>query len=201
MSASQAAEHVPRRRGIAASRTFLADCHWSRDWNECLWMATLLLEQNVNVTGRWVLILDQTFCSQQGDQTENTYSTGNRHRRPRKGVRYNKYKHTRKRCHCFVMGLLLTPSGMRIPVPPLLLHQGVLRAEGHGLPQADGTRGGNDPGIAAAGRGRCGRLGRHGVRCRSDPRSVRRTEVFVDRPDESGTGVGGPRNRGRRCVG
>ena len=65
--------------------------------------------------GRYVYITDQTLCSQQGDKTENTYSTGNRKRRPRKGVRYNKYKHTRKRCHCFVMGLLLTPSGIRIP--------------------------------------------------------------------------------------
>jgi hypothetical protein len=65
--------------------------------------------------GRFVFLMDQTLCSQQGDKTENTYSTGNRQRRPRKGVRYSKYKHTRKRCHCFVMGLLLTPSGMRIP--------------------------------------------------------------------------------------
>jgi hypothetical protein len=65
--------------------------------------------------GRYVYLTDQTLCSQQGDKTENTYSTGNRKRRPRKGVRYNKYKHTRKRCHCFVMGLLITPSGIRIP--------------------------------------------------------------------------------------
>jgi hypothetical protein len=66
-------------------------------------------------TGQFVYLTDQTLCSQQGDKTENTYSTGNRTRRPRKGVRYNKYKHTRKRCHCFVMGLLITPSGLRVP--------------------------------------------------------------------------------------
>jgi hypothetical protein len=65
--------------------------------------------------GRFLYLTDQTLCSQQGDKTENTYSTGNRQRRPRKGVRYGKYKHTRKRCHCFVMGLLITPSGIRIP--------------------------------------------------------------------------------------
>jgi hypothetical protein len=65
--------------------------------------------------GRYLYLTDQTLCSQQGDTTENTYSSGNRTRRPRKGVRYNKYKHARKRCHCFVMGLLLTPSGARIP--------------------------------------------------------------------------------------
>jgi len=65
--------------------------------------------------GRFAFLIDQTLVSQQGDRTENTYSTGNRKRRPRKGVRYSKYKHARKRCHCFVMGLLLTPSGVRIP--------------------------------------------------------------------------------------
>jgi len=65
--------------------------------------------------GRFVYLTDQTLCSQQGDKTENTYSTGNRQRRPRKGRRYSKYKHTRKKCHCFVMGLLITPSGVRIP--------------------------------------------------------------------------------------
>src|SRR4029077_9607576 len=54
--------------------------------------------------GQFVFLTDQTLSSQQGDKTENTYSTGNRQRRPRKGRRYNKYKHTRKRCHCFVMG-------------------------------------------------------------------------------------------------
>jgi hypothetical protein len=65
--------------------------------------------------GRFVFVIDQTMCSQQGDKTENTYSTGNRKRRPRKGVRHNKNKHTRKQCHCFMMGLLLTPGGIRIP--------------------------------------------------------------------------------------
>src|SRR5205085_3409666 len=65
--------------------------------------------------GTWVFILDQTLCSQQGEYTENTYSSGNRQKRPRKGRRYNKYKYARKRCHCFVMGLLITPAGVRIP--------------------------------------------------------------------------------------
>jgi hypothetical protein len=65
--------------------------------------------------GRFLYLTDQTLCSQQGDKTQNTYSTGNRQRRPRKGRRYSKYKHQRKRCHCFVMGLLITPSGIRIP--------------------------------------------------------------------------------------
>jgi hypothetical protein len=65
--------------------------------------------------GRYVFIVDQTLHGQQGQLTENTYSTGNRQRRPRKGTRYSSYKIARKSCHCFVTGLLITPSGYRIP--------------------------------------------------------------------------------------
>ena len=50
-----------------------------------------------------------------GKKTENTFSTGNRQRRPCKGRRYGKTKHARKNCHSFTMGLLITPSGIRIP--------------------------------------------------------------------------------------
>jgi hypothetical protein len=65
--------------------------------------------------GRYLFLLDQTLHSQQGQKAENTYTTGNHQRRPRKGRRYSKYKYAGKRCHCFVMGLLITPSGYRIP--------------------------------------------------------------------------------------
>ncbi len=65
--------------------------------------------------GLWVFIIDATLCSQAGAKTENTYSTGNRQRRPRHGRRYGKQKRVRKTCHSFTMGLLITPSGMRIP--------------------------------------------------------------------------------------
>lgn len=51
-----------------------------------------------------------------GRLTENTYSTGNRQRRPRKGRRHGGYRHQRRSCHSFTVGLLLTPSGLRIPV-------------------------------------------------------------------------------------
>lgn len=34
---------------------------------------------------------------------------------PRKGRRYSKYKFASKSCHCFVMGLLITPRGIRVP--------------------------------------------------------------------------------------
>lgn len=65
--------------------------------------------------GVFVFIVDGTMCSQQGAKTENTYSTGNRQRRPRKGRRYNQKKTRSKSCHSFTMGLLITPSGVRIP--------------------------------------------------------------------------------------
>jgi hypothetical protein len=67
------------------------------------------------LTGRAIFCIDQTLCGRQGNKTPNTYSTGNRKRRPRKGRRYSKYKHARKSCHCFVQGLLILPNGMRIP--------------------------------------------------------------------------------------
>jgi hypothetical protein len=117
MSASRAAEAMPaqaRHRGQMAR--FLATCRWSHDWNELLWMATLLLEQERKRGGRWILILDQTYCSQQGDKCENTFSCGNRKGRPAKNRRYSKKKHVRRRVHGFVMALLLTPSGMRLPL-------------------------------------------------------------------------------------
>ena len=67
------------------------------------------------VDGPFVFEIDATMVSQAGEKTENTYSTGNRKRRPRKGRRYGKNKHARKNCHSFTMGLLITPSGVRIP--------------------------------------------------------------------------------------
>jgi Transposase DDE domain len=68
-----------------------------------------------SLRGVFVFIVDATLIGQAGRKTENTYSTGNRQRRPRKGRRYSKYKHARKSCHCHTGGLLITPSGIRIP--------------------------------------------------------------------------------------
>lgn len=65
--------------------------------------------------GLFIFVVDATLCGQAGEKTENTYSTGNRKRRPQKGRRYGKNKHARKSCHSFTMGLLITPSGFRIP--------------------------------------------------------------------------------------
>jgi Transposase DDE domain len=74
-----------------------------------------LLHMESRQEGTFFFLVDQTLVSQQGSKTENTISSGKRKRRPRKGRRYSKYKYHRKSCHCFVKGLLITPSGIRIP--------------------------------------------------------------------------------------
>jgi hypothetical protein len=78
-------------------------------------LAALLIAMECRRGGRWLFILDKTCTSRQGRKTPNTFSTGNRKRRSRRGRRYNQKKHPSKRCHGFVMGLLITPSGYRIP--------------------------------------------------------------------------------------
>ena len=116
MSASQAAQAVrTRARHRANVVRFLAKQRWSGDWCVLEQLGQLVLEAEAARGGNWVFIMDQTLTGQQGQQTENTFSTGNRKRRPCKGRRYQKYKYARKSCHCFVIGLLITPSGIRIP--------------------------------------------------------------------------------------
>lgn len=73
------------------------------------------LLQIESTKGLFLFLIDATLTSRSGKKTQNAYSTGNRQRRPRKGRRYGKQKHTRKNCHSFTMGLLITPSGVRIP--------------------------------------------------------------------------------------
>ena len=64
--------------------------------------------------GEWFFILDQTYCGHQGQHTENTFSRANYRPRPKKSQRRQK-KTARRSCHGFVMGLLISPSGCRIP--------------------------------------------------------------------------------------
>ena len=82
------------------------------DLNSVLRRALLAKEA---AKGIFIFIVDATLCGQAGEKTENTFSTGNRKRRPQKGRRHGKNKHARKSCHSFTMGLLITPSGYRIP--------------------------------------------------------------------------------------
>jgi hypothetical protein len=116
MTASQAAYAVrihPRHRANVAR--FLAKAGLGANWLECFTYATVLLEQEYRREGIWLFILDETCCSQQGSKTENTFSTGNRQRRPQKGRRHSKKRYTRKAVHAFVVGLLITPGGLRLP--------------------------------------------------------------------------------------
>jgi hypothetical protein len=116
MSASAAAGAIRSEARHRAQLTrFLARCRWAKDWAVLSACAELLLQQEARRGGTWVYILDQTYVGQQGRLTENTFSCGNRKRRPKKGRRYQKRKLARRSCHGFVMGLLLTPSGLRIP--------------------------------------------------------------------------------------
>ena len=116
MSASQAAEAVRSdSRHRAAIVRFLAKCGWSGDWCVLAQLAEVVLQAESSKKGTWLFLIDSTLMSHQGKKMDNTYSCGNRKRRPRQGRRYNKNKHTRKSCHAFVMGLLITPSGIRIP--------------------------------------------------------------------------------------
>jgi len=114
MSCSQAAGSVAAEAIHRGELTrFLARPRWQKhDWNTPLRRALLAKESK---RGKFVFLIDATLVSQSGQKTENTHSTGNRQRRPKKGRRYNQKKIVSKRCHSFTFGLLITPSGMRIP--------------------------------------------------------------------------------------
>jgi len=82
-------------------------------------------------SGTYVFVVDQTLCGQAGKQAENTFSTGNRQRRPAKRKRHGKYRYHRRSCHAFTAGLLLTPSGQRIPM--LSPYRTKAYCEAHGM--------------------------------------------------------------------
>jgi hypothetical protein len=115
MSCSQAAGSIAAETVHRGQLTrFLARPRWQRgDFNEPLRLA--VLEMEILKKGRFFFIIDATLASQAGRKTQNTHSTGNQKRRPKKGRRYNKKKVVPKRCHSFTFGLLITPSGYRIP--------------------------------------------------------------------------------------
>lgn len=114
MSCSQAAGSVASQAIHRGELTrFLARPRWQKhDFNGPLRAALLARERR---HGQFLFLIDATLVSQAGKKTENTYSTGNRRRRPAKNRRYGKKKIVFKTCHSFTFGLLITPSGMRIP--------------------------------------------------------------------------------------
>ena len=114
MSAQQVASAVVgESRHRASVGRFLR-----RNVNELSWVGCHCARRLLALDGwrrRCVFILDSTSISHQGEHTPNTFSTGNRRRRPIKGRRYQKYRHARRGCHLFVWGLLITPDGRRSP--------------------------------------------------------------------------------------
>jgi len=114
MSTLQAAGSIRSqvRHRAQVSRMMRRPSFCRLDLNSVLRQALLAKEVG---KGLFIFIIDATLCGQAGKKTENTYSTGNRPRRPKKGRRYGQNKHARKSCHSFTAGLLITPSGYRIP--------------------------------------------------------------------------------------
>lgn len=114
MSCSQAAGSIASDTVHRGELTrFLARPRWKKhDFNGPLRAALLNLESK---RGKFLFLIDATLTSQAGRKTENTYSTGNRGRHRAKGRRYQKKKIVYKKCHSFTFGLLITPSGIRIP--------------------------------------------------------------------------------------
>ena len=116
MSCSAAAGSIasePVHRGELTR--FLARPRWQKhDFNQPLMRMLLAKEKK---RGKFIFIIDATLVSQAGKKTQNTFSTGNRTRRKiKKGCRYNKKKVVRKNVHSFTFGLLITASGIRIPM-------------------------------------------------------------------------------------
>jgi len=70
--------------------------------------------------GTWVFILDQTYCGHNSSRLQNAYTTspkGSRSKNPKaKDKRKKRKPQPQSYGHCFVCGLLLTPSGLRLPV-------------------------------------------------------------------------------------
>ena len=114
MSCLQAAGAIrcESRHRAQITRCFLRPSFRQLDINSTLRQNLLRRESG---KGLFIFIVDATLCTQAGFKTENAYSTGNRQRRPQQGRRYGKQKHVRKKCHSFTMGLLITPSGIRLP--------------------------------------------------------------------------------------
>ena len=114
MSCSQAAGSIasePVHRGQLTR--FLARPRWQQyDFNAPLRNALIQMDHG---QGEFIFIIDATLTSQSGRKTQNTHSTGNRKRRPKKDRRYNSKKVNRKKCHSFTFGLLIHPSGYRVP--------------------------------------------------------------------------------------
>jgi hypothetical protein len=103
----------PRHR--AQLVRFLARHGWSDNWQTLTTLAEQLLQRCAAEVGTWVFILDQTYHTTFGRHAQNTFSRGNKKARSRQSARRQKKAH-RHACHCFVLGLLISPvTGTRLP--------------------------------------------------------------------------------------
>jgi len=114
MSASQAAEAV---RTLSRHRANV--CRYlARDSAVNNWtlnrLGRRIIQSERRRRGEWFFVVDSTFIGHQGTHGENMFSCGNTGQRPRKSNRKQR-KVSRRSCHGFVMGLLITPRGCRIP--------------------------------------------------------------------------------------
>src|SRR5215475_4547868 len=115
MSATQAASAIRTNTCHRANVTrYLQRLGRKQHWKllETALAQLLALESR---SGTWCLLLDTTHVGQSGTKTQNTFARGNYRPRAKKSNRHQKKVH-RRSCHAFVMALLLTPSGYRIPL-------------------------------------------------------------------------------------
>src|SRR5262249_41063610 len=78
MSATQAAGAIrAEARHRAAVTRFLAKLRWTEDWSQLAVLTALVLETERRTEGIWLFVVDQTYCGQQGQKTENTFSRAN----------------------------------------------------------------------------------------------------------------------------
>lgn len=89
------------------------------DWLEAVFGSLLTAEPP---KGTWLLILDQTYCGHNAARLDNGYSTSPRGKRTPKDKKDKKDKRNKRKkqpqsyCHCFVFGLVITPTGLRLPL-------------------------------------------------------------------------------------
>src|SRR5437868_7770090 len=114
MSASQAAEAVRTSSRHRANVGRYLGRRQAVDARTVNRLARRMIGSELRRGGEWFFDIDQTYCGHQGQHTENTFSRANY--RPRsKGSNRRQKKTARRSCHGFVMGLLIAPSGCRIP--------------------------------------------------------------------------------------
>jgi hypothetical protein len=107
----------PRHRGNVARFLRRLPPAVADDWLEAIGGHLLA---DAAPKGTFLFILDQTYCGHNSRRLQNAYTTSPRGKRPKhpkaKDQRKKRKKQPQSYCHCFVAGLVLTPTGFRLPV-------------------------------------------------------------------------------------